>query len=80
MAEAENWQRYGPFDLGMHDYMEFDFREKEEELWRIFPTLDDTVLAELGKHILARTNINLLYSVIALTWCENNKYRRYKQC
>ena len=27
MAEAENWQRYGPFDLGMHDYMdEFDFR------------------------------------------------------
>ena len=55
MAESQNWQRYGPFDLGMHDFMEeefeFDFRE-EEEFWREFPAvvpLDHTFSTQPSK-------------------------------
>ena len=54
MADSQNWQRYGPFDLGMHDFMdeeyEFDFRE--EEFWRGFPAvvpLDHTLSTQRGK-------------------------------
>ena len=53
MAESQNWQLYGPFDLGMHDFMdkefEFDFRE---EFLREFPAvvpLDHTRSTQHGK-------------------------------
>ena len=41
MADSQNWQRYGSFDLGIHDFMddEFEFDFREEEFWRGFPTV-----------------------------------------
>jgi len=68
MAESQNWQRYGPFDLGMHDFMEefeFDFRAREEEeFWREFPAvvpLDHTFSTQPGKTcIIHRFYIQML--------------------
>jgi len=40
MAEQQNWQRHGPFDLGMHEYMEdFEIDLWEEEFWEV-PAMD----------------------------------------
>ena len=52
MADSQNWQRYGPFDLGMHDFMDEEFDFREEEFWRGFPAvvpLDHTLSTQRGK-------------------------------
>ena len=70
MAESQNWQLYGPFDLGMHDFMEeefeFDFREEEEEFWREFPAvvpLDHTFSTQPGKTCIIHTSLYIQMSL-----------------
>ena len=53
MADSQNWQQYGPFDIGMHDFMddEFKFDFWEDEFWRGFPAvvpLDHTYCIQPG--------------------------------
>ena len=68
MAEQQNWQRYGPFDLGMQDYMEdfeLDFRE---EFWNKFPALDLVPL----DHTQNPTQLGKLYTPVYATYMQRN--------
>ena len=54
MVEQQNWQRHGPFDRGMHEYMEvFELDFREEEFWENVPNVDTDFMpldhTQLGK-------------------------------
>ena len=54
MAEQQNWQLHGPFDLGMHEYTEnFELDFREEEFWEEVPDVDINFMpldhTQLGK-------------------------------
>ena len=70
MAEQQNWQRHGPFDLGMHEYTDEDFELdfREEEFWEEVPDVDINFMpldhTQLGKLYL--DTYNCYYNVTTL--------------